>query len=111
MLQRKLSIVQGKIRFNGKILDPTILKKREWELTGEGKYEKGILEHVHNKMKQEASKNPTVKKFWEDNKQDGVGFDGYADFEAAIKEDRKGEDDEEGVIGYQRQRHQRPTNK
>ena len=98
-IQRKLSIVQGKIWFNGKILDPTILKKKEWELSGEGKYQKGILEHVHNKLQQEASKNPTVKKFWEDNKNDG--FEGYASFDALKDEKEDKKDEEEGVIGFQ----------
>lgn len=59
-LQRKLSVVQGKIRFNGKFLDPKILKKHDWELNADEKYEKGIFEHVKAKVHSEKSKDPRV---------------------------------------------------
>jgi hypothetical protein len=72
-------VVSGKIRFNGKFLDPSVLKKKDWELNAEEKYEKGIFEHVKSKVHSERSKNANSKQFWEENKMDG--FEGYGDFD------------------------------
>lgn len=99
--QRKLSVIQGKIRFNGKFLDPRILKKREWELDGTAKYEKGILEHVQNQLQAAKSENPNVKKYWEENKIDLYG----ADLLDTVEEDAKEEED--GVVTQQKFRPRR----
>lgn len=67
-------MVSGKIRFNGKFLDPSILKRNDWELNADEKYEKGIFEHVKAKVHSEKSTDPRVRKYWEENKMDGLGY-------------------------------------
>lgn len=77
------------------------MKKREWELDGTAKYEKGILEHVQNQLQAAKSENPNVKKYWEENKIDLYG----ADLLDTVEEDAKEEED--GVVTQQKFRPRR----
>jgi len=68
------------------------LRRKEWELDGTEKYEKGILEHVKNHLESAKSKNPVISQYVKDNP---MGELAGAEFLETIEEDAK---EEEGVI-------------